>query len=844
MKSSRLDLLSPEREYNQRWLTYLQEFGGDDDLVFVCQGSPQRLPRVVAEVARRVSEETALEIPLWQIEPANWSGPQSLPQEQLQAVLNRVTHFRIDSTAAWAEITAAAELQKRGGEQAADTELRVFSSELAAALRSGSSTWSPFDLQLTAPHRQLLTNTPGDQAIVLARLRRDGNGGFVGGRDVFSRLEAIATETMALFLKESEADGTEAPDPLTENVPVRVGFTGMPVLEFDEMTASKNDSIQASVVSLVLVAALFVLAFGQLRLPLAAVACLGLGLAWTMGYITLSIGHLNLLSVAFGAILVGLGIDFTIHLAVAFQAAQSEYHTTAEALEKAIGRTGLGILTGGLTSALAFATAAWTPFRGVAELGLITSAGLLLCLVGTLAVFPAMLCLIFGSSPTATAPPIGQAILPLGRLTNSLLGRSRVVLALSLALTLVAAMQLPDLKYDHNLLHLQPANVASVHWENELIQRSKRSVWFAVSYTDSPEQLLQRKQQLLAMPEVETVTELTSPFVFTDEHRQLVQELQEVLRFLPQEAVGVAFPPQSNWSQLKQAIHQTLEGTGDAEDIRSLQDLQGTMQKLEVQGGNSESVRRLATLEAAWRNRLWGELSQVKKLTAGEATTPADLPPELRQRFYGRNGKQLLQIYPRGDIWDISQLEKFVRAVESVDAGATGHPIQTYYASIEMQTSYIHAAIYAAIAVLIVLYLDFRSLAVCALAMLPMLLGIVQCFGLMAGFGIPLNAANMIVLPLILGIGIDDGVHVIHDFLRQSKSATPGEPKQRFRLTDATATAITITSATTMAGFGSMMLADHRGLRSLGQVLTIGIFCCWFCSLFVLPAILKVRTLK
>ena len=115
------------------------------------------------------------------------------------------------------------------------------------------------------------------------------------------------------------------------------------------------------------------------------------------------------------------------------------------------------------------------------------------------------------------------------------------------------------------------------------------------------------------------------------------------------------------------------------------------------------------------------------------------------------------------------------------------------------------------------------------LAMIPMATGMIQMCGLLGFLGISLNPANMIVLPLILGIGIDDGVHVVHDFLRQTGN---------YRISNSTASAVVITSATTMIGFGSMMFSHHQGLRSLGQVLTLGVFCCLLCSLLILPPLL------
>ena len=169
------------------------------------------------------------------------------------------------------------------------------------------------------------------------------------------------------------------------------------------------------------------------------------------------------------------------------------------------------------------------------------------------------------------------------------------------------------------------------------------------------------------------------------------------------------------------------------------------------------------------------------------------------------------------------------QAVESVDPQVTGHPVQTFYSSRQMQQSYVHAAIYSVLAVAIILMLDLGSVRFVLLAILPMACGMVQLFGLLGWIGIPLNPANLIVLPLILGIGIDDGVHIVHDFLHS---------RHAYRMTESTAAAVVLTSATTMVGFGSMMIASHQGLRSLGQVLTLGVFLCLLTSLVTLPAAL------
>ena len=195
----------------------------------------------------------------------------------------------------------------------------------------------------------------------------------------------------------------------------------------------------------------------------------------------------------------------------------------------------------------------------------------------------------------------------------------------------------------------------------------------------------------------------------------------------------------------------------------------------------------------------------------------------------GKSGKYAIQVYSKANIWEVGPMSRFVHDVRSVDPEATGNPLQVYEASREMKRSFEQAAWYALLFIVPLVLLDFRRLNHTLLAALPMGVGILQTLGLMGLLDIPLNPANMIVLPLTLGIGMESGINLLHELrCQRGKYRGPG---------NAVVVAVVVNSLTTMVGFGGLMIANHQGLQSLGRVLTISMGCCLFSSL-MLPNLL------
>ena len=235
--------------------------------------------------------------------------------------------------------------------------------------------------------------------------------------------------------------------------------------------------------------------------------------------------------------------------------------------------------------------------------------------------------------------------------------------------------------------------------------------------------------------------------------------------------------------------------------------------------------RRLAT-------DLLTDLHVLQSVAAPQSIALTDLPAALRDRYVGASGRWLVQAYARDGLWDIEPLERFVKATRTVDPEATGKPFGTLEGLKAMQQGFGWAGVYALIVIIVVLAADFRTLANTLLALAPLVIGTLLTLGVMGVLGVPLNPANMIALPLIVGVGVDNGVHVLHDYLSRRN-------RRSYALARTTGIGIAVSALTTILGFGTLMIANHRGLVSLGLVLTLGVTFCMAAALILLPAALR-----
>jgi hopanoid biosynthesis associated RND transporter like protein HpnN len=646
------------------------------------------------------------------------------------------------------------------------------------------------------------------------------------------RTEALSSDAIERLRQLIEATQTELPG-------VDVGLTGGPVLDYDEMRQAKHDTAKASALAFILCTVLFIVAYRQVWRPLKAVICLLIGLGYSLGFATLSIGHLNILTITFAPMLIGLAIDFGIHFISRYEEEMRNRRPGTEAVERATTFTGQGIVTGALTTAAAFLAMALTRFRGIQEMGIISGGGLLLCLIPMLTALPVLL---LGGRQNIRDHQIGPAGQRRLKIEILWLRHPFIVVTVTLLLCLGASLQFHKVSFDYDLLHMQNQALASVEYEKQLIKSAGASSLYGVVTADSAELAREYAERLKKLPAVAEVRS-AADFLTDDQARKL-----ELVRDIKQELEGIRFAHvdqrQVNLEPLSVTLWYLSGYLGLAADAaeerdpiiaKDLTSLKATIARFRVLmlRPDPQIRKKLTEFQRALFKNLHDTFHAVQTQDTRAPLLPQDLPPALRHRFIGNTGKYLVQVYPRKDLWQHENQRAFIDQLLSVVPAnhVTGTPIHVYEYTTLLKKSYEQAAGYAFVAIVIMLLLHFRSFLSALLALLPVAVGTIWLLGLMGLIGVPFNPANIMTLPLVLGIGVTNGVQILNRF---------AEEQQPSILAKSTGKAVLVSGLTAIVGFGSLILADHQGIRSLGIVMSIGIAACMIAALAILPTLLRI----
>ncbi len=621
---------------------------------------------------------------------------------------------------------------------------------------------------------------------------------------------------------------------------VQAGVTGVPALSNDEMSAAFHDSQVATVLAFALTLLVMTLAFVRVGKPLLMLAVLAVSLAWSMGLITLTVGHLTLFSVMFISIVIGIGIDYGIYFLFRYEEEIFLGRNLKEAIELTAARTGPGMLLGALTAGGAFFVLVVTDFRGIQELGFIAGISILLSWLSMMTFFPAVLVLLdrhHATRPRDQKPWAHQLERIHVPVLDRLTGYPKTVLAIAAGATALSVAAVPFVGFDYNVLNLQAKGTESVAWEKRILTSTGRSGANGLASASTLEELRRKQEGFERLPSVSEVDSVLR--VIPDDQNEKIAIIESFAPLVAPIRIGRANPV--DMDRMKRALV----------DIKRRFDVviteAGDKAPAEVRTIRTKTVALLRQLDKTDRDTVEAALNylqvqlyrdfvnkfySLQRNLKPRPITIEDVPEELRRKFIGASGRFLIQIHPKVDIWERSGATQFVTELRSVDPDVTGSPIITYEATRLMERAYLQGTVYAFILVGGLSLLMIRRLRETLLAMLPLVIGLLWTIGLMQVFGIQFNLANIWGLPLIIGASAEFGLNVV---LRYLEGRSHGGPL----VARSTVMAVALNGITTMVGFGSMMVAAHRGIFSLGLLLTIGSACGVVASLVVLPVVLR-----
>jgi hypothetical protein len=786
--TSTTEMLSPEVPFRHNLTAFQRAFPDfNDTVVAVIEGD---LPERVDEVAGDLADE---------LRASEHFTAVAYPAGDAFFVRNGLLYLSLEELVALTDRLAAA--QPLLAALAADPSLHGLADFLSLALEEQTAAGGPvseldglLDAMAGTVEAQLAgrfgalswqrvlagADAPPAREVIVAQPRLD-----------FGSMAPAATAIAAV--RAAAADLDIAPEH-----GLRMTLTGAAVLDTEELESVGSGALLASVLTTIAVAALLVWGLRSLRLIAATLLTLAVGLMLTGCFATLSIGRLNLISITFAVLFVGLGVDFGIHLTLRFREALEGNVGEGAALRAATAGVGGPLSLSALCAGCGFLAFVPTDFQGLAELGIISTAGMAIAWLTSLTLLPAVL---------AVLPPRFKAI-ERRRAPRRRLRRPGLVVMVAVLAGVASLPALSAVTFDFNPLNLKDPESESMRAFAGLAANPATSPQVIDVLAPSLEQADALAARLEALDEVGEALTLSS---FVPQAQQEKLELIEPLGFY----LALA--------QLRESLADGLAGPGGVR-------LSAALKRL----GEDPSDAALAELEARLTGTLPRLLQRLRLALDAGAVDLQDLPPALRAEWVNEHGQARVLVRPAVAIDDNVELRQFAQAVLAVAPAATGTPVVVMQSGEEVVRAFRQASLLSLALITVLLATVLRNLRDLMFVLAPLALAVLFTAASAVLLGLELNFANVIVLPLLLGLGVSGALHVVMRWREEGgliDLATTSTPR-----------AVLFSALTTVASFGSLAISAHRGLASMGLLLSIAIFWSLVCSLWILPSMLALAS--
>ncbi len=667
------------------------------------------------------------------------------------------------------------------------------------------------------------------------------------------------------------------------------GYAGALMLQQDEADSMNQDMIVPSIVSLLLIIFLLAGSFRTWKTPFLSVVTLIISIIWVTGVIALIFEFISIMTVFFALILIGLGIDFGIHFISGFRDGQELGKSVQESIQYMYDRTATGIITGASTTSIVFFTLAVTGFDAFVEMGISIGSGILVILLAMAIVLPALICYtssdsgdskmmillkkckldflisLYNSSSAMIENMVNRQPIKsiLAVLEFKFIAKvvhyiekpfiALIILVLAGSWAIFSATKYDDIRFEYDMMKLEPKGIISAVTQDSLISKYEMSPDFSLCLANDLEEtrelvrkIKQRGDRGGLIGRVDAITEMLvseevqrSNVPFIEQFRDTLSIMEPSAEFTPDDQIRLAIELQRlhhNFIEMQDL--QFLAGKENGKLMKKLYEVSETPDSGAVLSIRKSLLGEIDIAKIGEFQELMGTVlkSKLMQMSSPEIVSERDLSAKIRDRYISDStGQNLITIYPNGNIWDEETMRKFNGDMETyVSNKVTGIPmVMQFFIDIMTEKGKL-AVLLGVIAIFIFLFIDFRSIKDTLLAMIPLVIGVLWMIGFIWAFGLSFNMMNFMALPLIIGIGIDDGVHVLHRYNLEGRMSL--EKVMRF-----TGRAILLTSLTTSIGFGSMALGTHRGMASMGLVLVIGVISCFITSAFVLTSLISLK---
>ncbi len=852
ISTSQKALIPTDHPVQAEFLAFVEEFGAVDNLIVVLEGEPETIRSSADFFAAALRAETAWVKQVFYRVDLDFFAERALlfvPTAELrrgeEVLVNQAS--LIERVAEVRNLAAILAAMDRGfGEPAVEFHPDAVTGILRG-VEEMMREWRRWLEDPTYHAEDLVSRLFATGHPNAALVKADGYLISRDGRMLFLLVQPISSSDEAAFLRPFHAAMRAAVERVFADYPslrgqVHVGFTGLPAHVLTEIETVFDDVTSGASVAVILVVLILFVGFRTPRKVAIAVIPLVAGMVISLGVVTLVLGRLNLISAAFMAVMFGMSIDFGIYLVRRTEEEMGGGASLAEAVRVAVTRTGRGVLTGGLTTACAFFGIGLSDFTGFAELGITAGIGTLVCLTAVFLLVPVLL-LRFGAEPKLPALTVARD-----------LARAPSVVQLRVALVLVVALLAiwavhrgRGIAFDYNALHLLPRDTESTTYQLRMEAESDYAVSAAMVLADSLEEIRSITTRLRTLPEVLRVESLAD-LVPADQAEKLA-----IIRRCraPLSKVEIAYQPgdatvtdyQAGLARLSQRFADAEEAAfnaGRVELVERLGKVQDEIGSLELALGNAPAalaLQRTAGFERSIFTTARSVVELAHRWLEARPVTEEQLPSELRARMRSSQGHYLAYVFPKGSVWDVDFLDRFVAQLKEVTPRITGFPVTHQVYSRLVVDGFIQAMLYSLLAVILLLAFDFRRADAVILALLPLVIAVALLQLVIAYGGKSYNFANIAAFPVLLGYGVAYGVNIVNRWRER-----PTETAWVSALT--IGKGVVLSAATTLAGIGSITVARHNGVSTFGGFLLAGVILCLISAVFILPAVIDLLYLS